>query len=78
MSRAAARVALLVCDDLLAAVEVLRRTELNLSTLDGAALLRAPLVATLARSWVSAEADAIRRRLGIAEPTRTNTQQRPS
>ncbi len=60
----ACRVALLVSDDLLAAVEVLKRTERDLAELSGAELLTHPTVSRLARFWVSPEADALRRRMG--------------
>ncbi len=65
----ACRVALLVADDLLAAVEVLKRTERDLAELSGARLLAHPTVSRLARFWISPEADALRARMGHAEPT---------
>lgn len=60
------RVALLLADDLGAAVDVLRASERDLQDLDGAALLRAPVVERLLRFWVSPEADAVRRSLSPA------------
>ncbi|HEY8430949.1 MAG TPA: tetratricopeptide repeat protein, partial [Sandaracinaceae bacterium] len=66
---AASRVALLVADDLLACVEVLKRTEPHLGELSGARLVTHPSVSRLVRFWVSPEADALRQRAGLAEPT---------
>ncbi|HJL14562.1 MAG TPA: tetratricopeptide repeat protein, partial [Sandaracinaceae bacterium LLY-WYZ-13_1] len=59
------RVALLVCDDLAAAVESLQRTERDLADLSGPALLRHPMVARLLRFWLSPEADHLRQRCGL-------------
>jgi hypothetical protein len=63
----ARRIALLVADDLLAAVDVLRRVERDLAELSGARLLLHPSVRDLVRYWISPEADALRQRLGIGE-----------
>jgi len=60
------RVALLVCDDLLAAAECLQRTERDLADLSGPALLRHPMVSRLLRFWVSPEAGVLRQRCGLA------------
>ncbi len=65
----ASRVALLVADDLIACVEVMKRTERDLGELSGARLLLHPTVNRLVRFWISPEADALRQRAGLAEPT---------
>lgn len=62
VATSANRVALLVCDDLGAAVESLQRTERDLSELSGPALLRHPTIARLLRFWIAPDADALRRR----------------
>ncbi len=69
MMTSANRIALLVCDDLAAAVEVLRRNERDLAGLEGAALLRHPIVARLVRFWVSPDAEALRERCGLRVPS---------
>ena len=67
---AASRAALLVSDDLIAAIDVLKRTERDIADLTGARLLVHPAVNRLVRFWISPEADALRKRIGFAEPTR--------
>ncbi|MDQ3034772.1 MAG: hypothetical protein M3Y87_20340, partial [Myxococcota bacterium] len=62
----AARAAVLVSDDLLATVEVLRRTERDLAHIDPGELVRSsPLVAELVRWWASEPAIDLRRRAGL-------------
>jgi len=52
----------LLCDDLGAAIDVLRRSERDLATLDGATAARtSPVVADLLRFWVSEAAFAVRK-----------------
>ncbi len=61
----AARVSLLICDDLPAAIDSVRRTEGDLAGVQGEALARsAALIDDLMRFWVSDSAFAARRRLG--------------
>lgn len=63
------RVALVVADDLLAALEVLRRSERDLTELEGDKLVRHPMVSRLVRFWVSPEAEALRARCGLGDRT---------
>lgn len=65
------RVALVVADDLLGALDLLRKYERDVANLSGAAFVSHPMVKRLCRFWVSPEADALRRRCGMREPTRT-------
>jgi len=65
------RVALVLADDLIAALELLKKYERDLAGLEGADLVAHPMVKRLCRFWVSPEADALRRRCGMREPTRT-------
>jgi tetratricopeptide (TPR) repeat protein len=58
------RVALLLADDLQAALDVLRRTERDLAELSPTALLERPLVASLIRFYAGPEADAVRQAIG--------------
>jgi len=58
----ASRIALVVCDDLSAALEVLRKTERDLAELNGPKLIRHPMVSRLVRFWVSPEAEVLRAR----------------
>ncbi|MBX3268882.1 MAG: tetratricopeptide repeat protein [Sandaracinaceae bacterium] len=60
----ASRIALVLCDDLSAALDVLKRTERDLGELSGAKLLRHPTASRLARFWVSPEAEILRTRCG--------------
>jgi len=69
MMTSANRIALLVCDDLAAAVEVLRRSERDLAGLEGTALLRHPIIARLVRFWVSPDAEVLRERCGLRAPS---------
>lgn len=64
------RVALVVADDLLAAIELLKRYERDLAGLSGPKLVSHPMIKRLCRFWVAPEADALRRRCGLREPTR--------
>ncbi len=62
----AARAALIVCDDLPAAVEVIRRTEGDLAGAQGELLARSSaMIADLMQFWVSEAAFAARRRLNL-------------
>ncbi|MCB9593572.1 MAG: tetratricopeptide repeat protein [Sandaracinaceae bacterium] len=61
----ASRIALVVCDDLVAALDVLRRTERDLGELTGQKLVRHPMVSRLIRFWVSPEAEVLRSRCGL-------------
>lgn len=66
--RTATRVAALLADDLAAAVDVLRRTERELSALSGASLItESELVADLVRFWTSEAAMHLRRHAGLIE-----------
>ncbi|MGE0786168.1 MAG: tetratricopeptide repeat protein [Sandaracinaceae bacterium] len=65
------RIALVVADDLLAVLDVLHKYERDLTHLSGAKLVAHPMVTRLCRFWVSPEADALRQRCGLREPTRT-------
>ncbi|WP_236606281.1 tetratricopeptide repeat protein [Sandaracinus amylolyticus] len=61
-----ARAALLVSDDLLGAIEVLRRTERDLAHVEPRDIVRAsPLVGELVRWWASDAAIDLRRRAGM-------------
>ncbi len=69
LHQTAHRGAVLVCDDLPGAVEVLRRSERDAAGLEGAALVRAaPAIADLLRFWCSEPALAARRRAGTLPP----------
>jgi len=62
----AARAAVIVCDDLASAVQILRKTEGDLSGAQGAALGQGTrLVNDLLAFWLSDGALAVRRRLGV-------------
>jgi tetratricopeptide (TPR) repeat protein len=61
----ARRVALVLCDDLIGAVEVIRRTE-DLTNVEGLALVRkSPIVADLLATWASRPAMILRRASGM-------------
>lgn len=64
----AQRLALLVSDDLLASIDVLKRTERDIASLEGPRLVAHPTVSRLVRFWISPEADALRQRMGLTEP----------
>ncbi len=61
----ASRIALVVADDFMAALEVLRKSERDVAELTGAKLLGHPKVSRLARFWVSPEAEMLRERCGL-------------
>jgi len=62
----AARAAVIVCDDLASAVQIIRKTEGDLSGAQGAALSQGTrLVNDLLAFWLSEGALAVRRRLGV-------------
>ena len=61
----ASRIALVVADDFMAALEVLKKSERDIAELSGAKLLRHPKVSRLARFWVSPEAEILRTRIGL-------------
>ncbi|MEZ4340309.1 MAG: tetratricopeptide repeat protein [Sandaracinaceae bacterium] len=61
----ASRIALVVCDDLTAALDVLKKTERDLAELSGPKLVRHPMVSRLVRFWVSPEAEILRTRCGL-------------
>jgi tetratricopeptide (TPR) repeat protein len=69
MHIAASRAALLVSDDLAAAIDVIRRTERDAQELEGARLVSHPSVSRIVRFFCSQEACAIRRRMGLSELT---------
>lgn len=59
------RAALLVADDLLAGVEVLRRTERDLIPIEPHQLITHPLIAEAVKWWISEPAETARRQAGI-------------
>ncbi len=66
LKQTANRAALLACDDMKAAIEVLRRTEKDMTGLEGVPLVQGSVVvADLMRFWVSESAFAFRKRAGL-------------
>jgi hypothetical protein len=69
MDRAVARVALVLANELVACVDVLRRTERDLADLDGMSLARqSEVVADLLHFWMSDAAVQLRIRAGLLPP----------